>query len=331
MARARALSGEIDRLLAGKDVACKADGAGRLDALCPPDVLCPPEELAVARRLSAAVASFPPVPAGLEWRVQEIVCSRPSSLGHRRGWRLAPTTSTFGTAAVSALATALVFLVVLIVVPVLSGGQRSWAQMIEVLLGQTRIRVTPTLQASSTLVDQPLRAASLTPKAGATLAEPGLPRRELLRDLVAVELLIGRAPSTPKTLPQGYALLEIAAVSYPDLPSWISQPFYVELCYGVETAELPLDLRLRQYRLLFREFGRISGVQVASGAVKDMEQVDVGGATGMLLTLDPEGGDASGRTHPTYTVLWERDGLLLELETDSLSRESLLEIARSVR
>ena len=179
----------------------------------------------MARRLSAIVASFPPVPAGLERRVQEIVRLRPVAPASRRGWRWAPTTSTLGTAAVSALATALVFLAVLICFPAASGGQRSWAQMIDVLLGQTRVRVTPTLQAGSTFVSQTVDVASLTPVAGGALAEPGLPRRELLRDLVAAELLIGRAPSTPKTLPQGlcpardlgcflsrFAFLDIAAL-----------------------------------------------------------------------------------------------------------------------
>jgi hypothetical protein len=82
---------------------------------------------------------------------------------------------------------------------------------------------------------------------------------------------------------------------------------------------------------LFREFGGISGVQVASDAVKDMEQVDIKGATGMLLTLDSRSEPSSRAAHPTYTVLWERDGLLLELETDTLSQERLIEIARSVR
>jgi hypothetical protein len=295
--QARSLSAEIDGLLAGEGTLLNMDGhVGRLS-----------EELAVASRLNELVASFPPVPADLERRVQEIVRSRPVYIN--RSWRPAHA------AALSALATALVFLIVFLAVPGMSVGRRSWAQVIDVLLGQTRVTLTPTLQVGSTL------AASLTPEASAP------PVREPLRDLVAAELLIGRAPSLPKALPQGYVLQEIVAVSYPDLPSWISQPFYVELCYGREAEGSRSDLRLRQYRLLFREFGGISGVQVASGAVKDIEQVDVKGATGMLLTLDSP--DRAFR--PAYTVLWERDGLLLELETDGLSQENLLDIARSVR
>jgi hypothetical protein len=33
----------------------------------------------------------------------------------------------------------------------------------------------------------------------------------------------------------------------------------------------------------------------------------------------------------THTLVWERDGLLLELKTDCLSEHQLLEVARSVR
>jgi hypothetical protein len=42
-----------------------------------------------------------------------------------------------------------------------------------------------------------------------------------------------------------------------------------------------------------------------------------------MLTFSPEEG--------THTLVWERDGLLLELKTDRLSEQELLEVARSVR
>jgi hypothetical protein len=170
-----------------------------------------------------------------------------------------------------------------------------------VLLGQTRVEVTPTLAAG---------------------AEP---LREPVRDLVAAELLIGRAPSLPKMLPEGYRLQEVAAISYPGLPAWISQPLCVELCYG--DAAAPCALRLRQYRLLFRDFGGISGVKVASDAVRDVEQVELNGVTGMRFALDPE----RDQGVPLQTIVWERDGLLLELESEQIRADELLEIARSTR
>jgi hypothetical protein len=166
-----------------------------------------------------------------------------------------------------------------------------------VLLGQTEVELTPTLE-------PPTRAV-----------------REPLRDLVAVELAIGRAPSLPKVLPEGYILLEITAVSYPDLPSWISQPFYIELGYGVEDGSP--ELYLREYRLLFRDQGGIKGIKAATELVAGHEEVEVAGVPAALLTFS---GD-----EVTHTLIWERDGLLLELESDCLSRDELMWVAGSVR
>jgi len=139
--------------------------------------------------------------------------------------------------------------------------------------------------------------------------------------LLAVELTMGRAPSLPRTLPEGYVLREMAAVSYPDLPEWISQPFYVELVYGPEAGAH--GLWLREYRLLFREYGGIKGIAAASESVSSMAEVDVSGVPGAILTFSHE--------EEMHTVVWERDGLLLELKTDCLSEEELLRVARSVR
>ena len=90
-------------------------------------------------------------------------------------------------------------------------------------------------------------------------------------------------------------------------------------------------MRLRLYRLLFRQIGGISSLQYAGDAVAEIELVDVAGAEGTLLTI---AGDRtfSGNVPPrAYTVLWERDGLLHELETGVLTKDELLQIARSVR
>jgi hypothetical protein len=242
-------------------------------------------ELSIAQRLSQANNRFPPVPAELERRVQAIVRSPPAP--QARSW----------TSVVSGAMTAVfVFLLLWVVVP---NGQEVGAAMMRALLGQTRVELTPTLES-----DVPTREV-----------------REALRDLVAAELLMGRAPSVPRTLPEAYELQEITAVSYPDLPAWISQPFFVEQCYGAEGA--PCGVCLRQYRLLFRQYGGISGFQVADDVVTAFEQVEVSGVPGTLLTMSRQG--------ETYTVLWERDGLLLELETDTLSKDEALRIARSVR
>lgn len=275
---ARALSAQIDRLLAGEPVEQGREAAGELD---------------VARYLGRMVGRLPPTPVQLERRVSALVCSRTIGVQPCRRWQ---------PALWSALATAAVLIVIWLAIPGLGGGAGVWAEMRAVLLGQTRVEVTPTLIPASE------------------------PVREPLRDLVAAELLIGRAPSLPKTLPDGYSLQEVAANSYPDLPAWISQPLCVELCYSGDP-KTPCALRLRQYRLLFRNFGGISRVIVDSDAVRDVEQVEVQGVTAMRFTLEPE----HARDQSTLIIVWERDGLLLELESESIEPDQLLEIARSTR
>ena len=287
---ARKLSAEIDRMSSERAWPKEGGAIGRSSA----DPL-----LEVARRLSQINECLPPVPEALERRVQAVVRSR-------AGGPLSPYRLPLWQWARSALGGALVAAILLLVLWVVTpGGQAAWAQMLQVLrLGQTRVVVTPTISLEQT------RSV-----------------REPLRDLVDVELRIGRAPALPKTLPEEYTLQEIAAVSYPDLPTWISQPFYVELCYGVEGA--PPSLCLREYRLLFREYGEISEKRFLDDTVTYFEQVEVGGVTGALLEFS---GD-----EPKCAVIWERDGLLLELRSDGrdgsppLSKEELLRIAQTVR
>jgi hypothetical protein len=287
--RALKLSARLDRLLSGEDVEpVRETGSAELD---------------VARRLVQRVERLPPVPPALERRVRDRV--RTAGPAARCAPRQSPRfRSRWQPALWSALGTAAVLVVLWLALPGLgpSGETSVWAHMRAVLLGQTRVELTPTLEAAAS------------------------PVREPLRDLVAAELLIGRAPSLPKTLPEAYTLQEVAAISYPDLPAWISQPLCVELCYG--DAETPCALRLRQYRLLFRDFGGISGVRVASGAVRDVKEVDLQGVTAMHFTLARDG---DPQAPPLQTLVWERDGLLLELESEYVGPEQLLEIARSTR
>jgi hypothetical protein len=251
-------------------------------------------ELLAARRLRRLSQALPPVPPALQQRVRGMVEARQASLcaeeldgGPVRWFR-------WRSVACGALAATVVLLAVFLALP---PGQHVLAQAMHILLGQTEVALTPTLEA-------PMAAT-----------------REPLDSLLAVELAMGRAPSLPKVLPEGYVLREMTAVSYPELPEWISQPFYVELAYGLE--EGALGLWLREYRLLFREYGEIKGIAAASESVAYMEEVDVSGVPGAMMTFSQD--------ERLHTVVWERDGLLLELKTDRLSKEELLQVAQSVR
>lgn len=265
---ARELSARVDRLLAGEP-----HPAG--DPFMP-----------IAHRLGRLGDALPPVPKALELRVGRMIAS--ALVPPMTAWqRVRP-------ALWGALTATVLLLLLWTVTP---GGQTAWAQMLHALpLGQTRVELTPTIDAEQT------RAV-----------------REPLRDLLAAELLMGRAPALPKALPEGHVLREITAVSFPDLPDWISQPLYVELAYGVQ--DRPPTFLLRQYRLLFKDYGGILSMTFPED--RTIEQVDVAGVNGALLTM---AGDP-----PRFVIVWERDGLLLELQSAALSREELLQIAQTVR
>lgn len=247
-------------------------------------------ELAVVQRLRGWSQELPPVPESLRQRVRGIVAAHAEQAStHPKAGRLRWLSAAWGALAATAVLLSLLLF--------LSNGPQVLAQAMRILLGQTEVALTP------------------------TLPPPSPAKREPLPGLLAVELTMGRAPLLPRTLPEGYVLREMAAVSYPDLPEWISQPFYVELVYGPE--EGAPGLWLREYRLLFREYGGIKGISAAIKSVARMEEVDVSGVPGAMLTSSPG--------EETHTLVWERDGLLLELKTDCLSEQDLLEVARTVR
>ncbi|MBN1639946.1 MAG: anti-sigma factor [Anaerolineae bacterium] len=290
MSRERRAARQLVRALERMSARDATEGELPFEASTPAAVA---PEVAVARRLQAWSDRLPPAPDALRQRVAAMVSAATATARAcppgRRAWR---------SAALGALAATVVLVAIWALLP---SGQQVVAQALRVLLGQTQVQVT----AAAVRETPPPTRAVRTP----------------LRDLLAVELTMGRAPSLPRALPEGYQLREMCAVSYPELPNWISQPLYVELSYGPQ--EGAPGLWLREYRLLFREYGGIKGIAASGEAVAGLEEVDVAGAPGALLTF-------SG-IEPTQTLIWERDGMLLELETDCLTREDLVAVARSVR
>ncbi|MBN1584245.1 MAG: DUF4367 domain-containing protein [Anaerolineae bacterium] len=242
-----------------------------------------------AYRLGQINVLLPTVPKSLEQRVAGAIAA---AAGPQISFRQRIQPALWG-----AMAATVVLLLLWTITP---GGRMVLADMLSTLhLGQTWITVTPT-------------------SVPADVQEtPSL--RELLPNLAAVEAQMGRPPAVPQTLPGGYELTEITAVSYPDLPALTSQPFLYELCYGHPEDEPAFYLK--EYRLALSEFKNISGIDYAGDIV--MEQVSVSGIDGALLT-------ATGK-ETQYILVWERDGLLLELQSTILSKEELLDIAQTVR
>lgn len=129
----------------------------------------------------------------------------------------------------------------------------------------------------------------------------------------------------PAYLPAGYDLTAVQSVSYEQLPVWM-QPLYVESTYRPERT------RPEQVYALLRQFNarQAGGVQVGeieyqSQDIRSTRALTLNhGAPAVLLEFrqsDP----------PLRELIWEHDGMTLELWSATLSDDELVRIAESLR
>lgn len=256
---------------------------------------------AVVERLAALNCLFEPPDVALRQRVWTRMQRAQSTRG---GWRRRPVARAW-----AAIVLALVLVIALLgVSPV---GRLVIAEVMGVFrLEQIEVRVTP-------------RAT----------AQPGVEhqvtRQEDLPDLTAAEKLVGYELLTPASLPEGYELHAVKAVYYDDLPAWVPQPFYIDLDYRPPGGDAhPYYLRLREYRVSFGGPGEgISALRFATGEVSLAEDVDLDGRRGVLLHLP---GAAFPPAEMLLEVVWEQDGVVVELMSQELSVEELVAVARLV-
>ncbi|MDY7041719.1 MAG: hypothetical protein SVX38_12730, partial [Chloroflexota bacterium] len=207
-----------------------------------------------------------------------------------------------------------VALTLVLAVAVIGASPRGRQAIAEVMgifrLGGVEVRVTPRSTAQPTLEHQ-------------------VTRQESLPDLAAAEELVGYKLLTPAALPDGYELRTIKAVYYDELPPWIPQPFYIDLDYGAPTDDAhPYYLRLREYRVSFGGQGEgISALSFATGDVSLAQDVDLDGRDAVLLHMP---GAAFPPAEMLLEVVWEQDGIVVELMSQELSAEELVAVARSV-
>ena len=135
--------------------------------------------------------------------------------------------------------------------------------------------------------------------------------------LTEAELHFPFAIPRPNDLPAGYRLQEVNGYSYPDLPAWVPQPFFVELEYGDGGGA---TCTLRVYPIMLGQEGNVSGLKLAATSIGEVEDVMVGGQPGVLLRLE---GD-------WQEVVWEQGELILSLSAGDLTRDELLQVAGSV-
>ena len=251
--------------------------------------------LDTARQLARLPALLDPVDPALEQQVmrrvrQAAVLPRP-----RRRFRLG-----WAAAGLAAILLAVTFLT--------PQGQTALASFMAVFdLGRTEVRITP-------VNTPPMLSATASDQVSAV--QEGLTLDE------AQALLPVTIPQ-PAYLPPGYSLREVNSYTYPDLPAWIPQPFFVELVYGASSSDLAT---LRVYPIMLGDHASISGLNLEAAPIQGVQDVDVNGQAGVLLRLGTE-------EHQTawQEIVWEQDDLILALFGTNLTQPDLLRIARSVQ
>lgn len=241
-----------------------------------------------AQRLAHLPSLLGPVDPALERKVMHRVQGAPSRR-ERPGFRLV-----WAAAGVAAA-----LLLVLLITP---AGQTAVASFFGVFqLGRTEVQVTQVG----------------TPTATAQAA--------VRREVLTLEDAQARLPFTipqPAYLPEGYGLQEVSGYSYPDLPAWLPQPFFVELVYGGESGAV---CTLRVYPITVGEEASISALNLEASSFEVVKDVEVEGKPAVLLRL----GDG-GRRGAWQEVVWEHGDLILALSTSDLTEAQLLQMAGSV-
>ncbi len=143
--------------------------------------------------------------------------------------------------------------------------------------------------------------------------------------LGAAEQAAGFHVLAPAYLPAGYDLTGVQSVSYEQLPVWM-RPLYVESTYRPERA------KPEQVYVLLRQFNarQAGGVQV--GEIEYQSQ-DIRSTRALTLTHGAPAVLLEFRQSdpPLRELIWEHDGMTLELWSATLSEDEIVRVAESVR
>jgi hypothetical protein len=283
--RAEEISAAVDELIRNPDAPPGQFPAG------PEDIGL----LTTARQLTRLSSLLGPVDPLLEQQIMRQVQTEGRAPRHgprlRLGWAVAGLVA--------------VLLVVTLFTPM---GQTAVASFMAVFkLGRTEVRITP--------VDTPALLQA-TVVAQSTAVQQTLTLEE-------ARAQVSFAIPQPAYLPAGYRPQGAISHTYPDLPAWVPQPFFVELIYADGQAH---ELSLRAYPIMLGDEASISGMNLQAAPIQDVQDVDVNGHPGVLLRL------GTGRNGTGWQeVVWEQGDLILALSANDLTQADLLRIARSVQ
>jgi hypothetical protein len=251
--------------------------------------------LDTARRLARLPTLLGPVDPAFEQQISSHVRARPSRVRKmprfRMGW--------------AAAGVAVALLLVALLTPLRQTAVASFLAVFN--LGRTEVRITPvstpSLQAATAVAQSPAVQQALSLEEAQAQVPFAIPR--------------------PAFLPPGYGLRGVISHTYPDLPAWVPQPFFVELVYEDSQGR---ELSLRVYPIMLGDEASISGMNLQAAPIQEVQDVDVDGQPGVLLRLGSDKAEAAWQE-----IVWEQGDLILALSATDLREQELLRIARSVR
>jgi hypothetical protein len=290
--RAEQLSAAIDQLLAG-GVGAGVAGIDAAGSPAPGPELAEAGLLDTARQLARLPVLLGPVDPALERRIMHRVRTAGALPYRRTHWLDGRLTRCRLGWAVAGLVT--VLLLALLVTPLGGAAVASFRAVFD--LGRTDVAITE----------------ATTP----TVIAGGVGVRQQMT-LEEAQLLVAFDIPRPAYLPSGYALREVNGYSYPDLPAWVPQPFFVELVYGDSAGA---TCHLRAYPLALGAEAGISALNLEATSVQKVQDLDIAGHPGVLLRVG--GGN-------WQELVWEHGMLILALSSDDLAEAELLQVARSV-
>jgi len=201
-------------------------------------------------------------------------------------------------------------------------GHQAMAELRAILhIGTVQVEVAPEGTTPPTTAVQAYRG----------VVEQEVPSVEAARQMVSYPLL------EPGYLPEGYQLRRVQAISLEEGPTWLREPFFVEMYFAPDDASPDfIYLSLRQSGVNPGPGWEISSLLFRSKDVENAEMVTLDGKQAALLTL--EGEFKAKPTSPRVRrppalreLVWQEGSVMVELGTQVLETEELLRVARSLQ
>lgn len=149
--------------------------------------------------------------------------------------------------------------------------------------------------------------------------------RESLPNLAEAQARVDFAVSVPATMPAGYSLDAVAAITYEGMPVWFPAPFYVELDYrGPAGQALLHDLTIRQFGMALGDHANISDLRFAADQVAESHAVEMEGHPALMVV------HRAPAEQPIRELVWQEGDVMLELLSQTLTPEEMMHIAASM-